>query len=552
MDDEETGDAPDDAVLEEFAEFVDESPPPSKRTKPNPKPFRRDLDKDHASELARVKKALLGKTRFCSMGGAYQIPLSALRGGELTVLRAMLRTKPKPAYHMGRRVDKPWDLYLLTKDAILLPRPLGIKLGGLPPTVRVVDAPVVFPEPRLPLLDEQSARAMFKTPQEGHVTKLVYDLNSAVAKQGFGSCMYSIPTSHGKTASAVHIASRLGQRMLFITNNDSVHSLNEEEFRKFLGDDFVVGRMQTSNRKAWKNVDAPIVQTTHKSAAECSLDVLKFGTVIVDEAHKTSTPTLKQIYMKFPCRYLIMLTATPSRAGDHCGAYLEWLGGPVSCYVRINFAKNRWGGVTIREVPYTYKKHAITEKRDKGRDGRHYTDLPATHNITMYRRDRNAALVRHIKSLVDNEERHIIAVCVRILHVERMVKALQEIGVSAGALVGEFTSGRKQTPEERAKTFKCRVIVAYISIAVEALNIPRIDTVMMLSGGCAWNNETFWLQFLGRAVRDKVGKNKPLVVLPRDETTHGVFERQVEKAKKEFAGLGDGLEFIVGRPVAVN
>jgi superfamily II DNA or RNA helicase len=544
---------PDD--IEEYVEFEDAQPRQTKRARkisvmPQAMPFKRDLEVDHAVGLRLMKAALNGKAPKCWIDGAYRIPLRILNPNELTVLRAHLRTKPKPSYFRGARVDKSWDLYLINGNTLSLPRTLGVMLAGVPPKVHVINAPVVFPEPLLPLLDESTAKLMFKTPQEGHVTKFIHDLNEGVRIQGFGSALYSIPTGHGKTASAVHIAARLGQRMLFITHNDSVHNLNVDEFRKFLGSTLRVGKMQTSNRKAWKDIDAPIVQTTHKSAATCDLDVRGFGTVIVDEAHKTSAAVMKMLYMKFPCKYLVLLTATPSRAGDHCGAYLEWLGGPVSCYVRINLAKSRWGGVTVREVPMIYSK-PLVEKRDRGNDGRYYIDSAATYTITMYHRARNTAITRLITHCVKTENRHVVAVAVRVRHVEVIVKLLRANGIDAGALVGTYTDGRTQTEEERAAAFKCRVLVAYVALATEALNIPRLDTAMQISGGCPWNNETFWIQFIGRVMRDKEGKNKPLIILPNDQSVHGMFERQVSKAKKEFRGIGEGFEFTTSPNVRV-
>lgn len=168
-----------------------------------------------------------------------------------------------------------------------------------------------------------------------------------------------------------------------------------------------------------------------------------------------------------------------------------------------------------------------------------------TYTMTMYHKPRNATLVRMIAELVRNEDRHVVCVAVRRLHVEKIAAALNACGVEAGVLVGEHSDGRKQTAEERKAAFKCRVLVAYVSLATEALNIPRLDTAVQISGGCPWNNETFWIQFIGRVMRDKAGKNKPLILLPNDESVHGMFARQVAKAKKEFRGIGEGFEFTV-------
>lgn len=528
---------------------------PAKRAKvEEDRPFKVDLAEKHPDLPALAKRL-----RAAGAGGAatitdtYAIPIAAI-GKELYVdTRTALRTKPKPTYNRGQRTDKPWDL-TKTEDGVLhLPRALGYMLCGAAGTVEVVDRPVVYPRPVYELLDAEAAAAMFKSDQVTAVTKLIVDLKAGAAgPAGFGAAMYCIPTGHGKGASSIHAAALLGQRFLYIATSESLFDQFEKEFKLFLGPDLVVGRMWTSDHRKWKNVDADVVLTTVSSAASCDIPIDEFGFVVVDESHLACTAKRKDLYFRIKAKYLMLMTATPERP-DLCGAYQQWLGGPVSTYIRIDFRNNRWGGFDVVTQPIKYDR-PIRETFERGRDGVNYTKIDALFATTMHHRGRNAAIVRRIAEYVRVQKRNFVLVGVRVWHVETIARLLNEAGVETGVLVGKHSDGRVQKAEERAVELAKPNLVAYMSLGAQALNIPRLDSFGYISGGCAWHNDTFLVQAFGRIARDvKEGKNKPMILLFEDETApKGYFAKQVTKTKAKIKGLGDGFDFVTADPITLK
>lgn len=530
--------------MADWLRSISTAAPPAKR--PKVSPFRLDLTESHRT-LPALQEALHG-CPAATVAGAYTLPRAAMSAETYALLRGTLRTRPKPSYHMGRRVDKSWDLFVEERGCIAIPRALGLLLvGAVPPERRrIVEAPVVYEEPAMPLLDREAAAARFKSDQETHVTGLVDDLvTQADGPAGFGSAIYSIPTGHGKTASAIHLTARLGQRTLFVVPSESLFDQFEREVHKFLGQELAVGRMWTSNRRKWtKGLAAcPVVLTTAASAAAAAVDTEGFGLVVVDEAHMCCTAERKRLFLRFPAKYLVLLTATPERASNHCGAYLEWLGGKLSCYVRVDFSNNRWGGVDVVELASPFSP--LKEVTSKGDDGRQYVHQAVMLAKIMRHRERTAWLCREVARMVRDEDRHVVCLGVRVEHLEEVAARLRKAhDVDAGVLVGTHSDGRPQTADERSRALEARVLVAYNSLGAQALDLPRLDTLLILSGGCAWNNATFWTQCIGRIIRDKAVKNKPRIVLPRDRTDGGYFERQVDRAVAQLKALGDGFSFI--------
>jgi superfamily II DNA or RNA helicase len=521
---------------------------------PNKNPFKAVLAQLHPN-LALLRKALKDKRvgEKCTMSTAYKVPLNALDSDTLHALITELRTKPKPVYFRGTRVDNPWPLFVKDDTHLSLPRALGYALFGRAGTIDVTDRPVLFPPPKCDLLDAESAAKVYKSDQETYVATLVHNLETmAGGPAGFGGAMYCIPTGHGKGASAVHTAVKLGQRMLFVALSESLFDQFESEFKKFLGDDIVVGRVWTSNRKAWKNPDADIVLTTVSSAASCNIPIDEFGLVVIDESHLASTEKRKDLFFRVKAKYIMLMTATPERSSDHCGAYQEWLGGPMSTFVRIDFANNRWGGVDVVTQPITYTT-PIKESFDTGKDGRSYTNTDKLLAVTMYHKQRNAAIVKRVAQYVREQGRHFVLVGVRIWHVETIAKLLNAQGVEAGVLVGSHTDGKAQTHEERRENRTKQNLVAYVSLAAQALDVPKLDSFAFISGGVPWSNETFLIQGIGRIIRDvESGKNRPMVLFFDDETApKGYFSKQVAKTKDRLRALGDGFHFVDAEPIHI-
>jgi len=519
------------------AVVVDRDEPKAKRQRKENTPiFKKDLLKDE--QLPYLQQSLKNHHPIVDVKGTYRIPLNTLSKNLLTQLKGFLTTEPKRVMRGKVLVHKPWAMYVLTAYDIHIPRGIGVHLFSLddpPPkrTVPLVEPRVVYPTPTRPLLNAAAAEAMHKTDQETAVDNLVSHLHTMVDTYGFGTATFCLPTGHGKTCCALHLIARLGKRALFVVPSmDPCCQQFKDEVERFLGPSVTVGSMHTSNKKAWIDHDtADCVVTTMASLSQCDYDMSGFGLVIVDEAHESVTRARSALYLKLSSTFVVALTATPERHSDHCGAYIEWLCGPVVLYKSIDVAGNRWGGLTVRIVPI----QGVCFQESKNKQGD--VNDAALINKVMMSRERNRAIRDYINALVNEEDRHVVCLSPRTWHIETITSLLERSGTDAGMLVGQRLDGSNPTASERDDAKTKRVLVANVSMGSRALNVPRLDTLCYITGGC-WNNETFWTQAIGRVLRDKEDKNKPVVVLFVDETNGGYLERQVNRAVATLKRIG--------------
>jgi superfamily II DNA or RNA helicase len=133
--------------------------------------------------------------------------------------------------------------------------------------------------------------------------------------------------------------------------------------------------------------------------------------------------------------------------------------------------------------------------------------------------------------------RRILIIGTRVEHMEKIHHRLNtEYMVPTGIIVGKHTDGRKVTAEDRELAQKQPILVASVAIVSKALNIPELDTLMVLSGG-SFVNDTFWTQCVGRITREHREKQDPELILIRDRyeskvdpTSDGVFATCVDAA----------------------
>jgi superfamily II DNA or RNA helicase len=130
--------------------------------------------------------------------------------------------------------------------------------------------------------------------------------------------------------------------------------------------------------------------------------------------------------------------------------------------------------------------------------------------------------------------------------------------VQAGIIVGTHSDGRKATTEQRREAQKMPILIASVSIVSKALNIPELDTMVVLSGG-AFVNDTFWRQAIGRITRDNASKQDPELVLLRDRyeskidpRSDGMFAHCVDAACRTLRNYSPrGFQFST-IPVALS
>lgn len=521
-----------DIEIEEGAVPVPQQP--KKRARAEKKIFKKDVWTDIRLDLLRSHgEAVRAHARLTT---AYFIPQQLLRSLKIRVLLCnVLTAKPKSKTFQGRETRKPWQMFHERGEWLAIPRQFGCRIFGVPGSVGTVRGDPVVLEPQRPLFTAETCVVHKGINQEAAVTKVETFLRETAEQDGFASCMFCISPGYGKTSCAAHLIARLGTKALFVVPNEHPFMKQvADEMVNFLGPDVRVGKMVTSEKRRWDIEDKDIVITTAKSASTIGYDLSSFGMVVVDEAHETATPMYSQMYFRFGARYVLLLTATPERAADHCGGYLQYLAGDIVYHEMRDITKLRWGGVnvTVYDVNYaTPIKETLLASGDPYWEG-------MTRQI-IAKPTRNRWLLEQVIVPRHRVGRRILIIGTRIEHMEMMHEELTaKYHIPTGIIVGKHSDGRKVTGEDRERAQKQPVLIASVAIVSKALNIPALDTLLVLSGGC-YVNDTFWCQCVGRITREHAEKQEPELILIRDrypskidKTSDGVFATCVDAACK--------------------
>lgn len=512
--------------------------------------FKKDVWSD--SRIAKLQKHAAEVRKHSMLTTAYWIPTRVLTALKIrSALYDTLTARPKAKKFQGKDTRHPWPIWHERGDFVAIPRQFGIRVFGKPPRVTISDGDAVELTPQRPLYNAETCIARNGIDQETAVGKVEKYLKTSAERDGFASCLFCISPGFGKTCCSAHLIARLGGRALFVVPNEKPFLKQvADEMRAFLGEDVIVGQLLRSDKRYWKRLeDAHIVITTAKSIATIPYDLTSFRTVVIDEAHETATAVYSQMYFRFNAKYVLGLTATPERAGDQCGGYLQWLAGPVAWYEQRDVSKLRWGGVKVTIYDMHYTEKGIEEKLLK-------TGEPYWEGMTrqiIAKPSRNKFL---LSILLDRHRsgRHILVLGSRIEHMERIHNALvTQYKIPSGIIVGQHSPGYQLpsigpdglvtrrlirsaglTADERLEQQKFQIIIASVAIVSKALNIPSLDTLMVLSGGTNVN-DTFWRQASGRIGRDHATKQMPEIILFRDR-----YESKVNPGSDGvFAGCVD-------------
>lgn len=502
------------------ADIVLEAEPKRRRRVREPETvFKKALHELPGLAVLRAKHALVAPGSILTT--AYFIPRKILQEtGILADLQRVLTAIPKSKKFQGKETRKPWPLWHERGEFIVVPRQFGVEVFGVPGIVRITAGLTVELSPVVPLLNATTCVAVNGIDQEKAVAHVQQYLAQRVATVGFGACIFCISPGYGKTSCAAHLIQRLGRKALFVVPNEPFMAQVAAEMHKFLGAGVRVGTLATSDKRQWQVKDKDIVVAMAKSVATIAYDLSDFGTVVVDEAHEYATDMYSQMFYRFGAQHVILLTATPERAADHCGAYLEWLAGPIQWLEKRDITKLRWGGVDVTTFVLRYEHYPLKEVILKS--GEPY--LEAITRQIVANPLRNKFMVEHVLLPRLRAGRRIIVLGTRVEHMENVVALLRDRhGVDPGIIVGTHTDGTKLSSEERQAAQTKRILFASISIACKALNIPELSTLVLLSGG-SYVNATFWEQAIGRITRDHPDKHSPELVLIKDTYTSKIKE----------------------------
>jgi superfamily II DNA or RNA helicase len=199
---------------------------------------------------------------------------------------------------------------------------IAVPRGCLTETLALLEAHKIRPEVR----DERYVGTAIEAEFQGQLRRFQEE---AVAKiTGYDEGILCAPTAFGKTAVAAWLIAKRKVNTLVVVHRQQLLDQWEERLGMFLDlPAKSIGHVGGGKTERTGCVDVAVIQSLYRKD-EVKDFVAEYGQVIVDECHHISAFTFEQVMRQVKAKYIVGLTATPTRKdGHHPIIYMQC--GPV-------------------------------------------------------------------------------------------------------------------------------------------------------------------------------------------------------------------------------
>ena len=289
--------------------------------------------------------------------------------------------------------------------------------------------------------------------------------------------------SWGKTFTGLAIAAKLGQKTLVVTHTTNLRNQWEKEVQKCFG--IQAGRIGSGQF----NIKAPIVVGNIQSLYRKMDDIKQeFGTLILDEMHHVSSPTFTRIVDEMPTRYKIGLTGTLERKDGRHVVFRDYFGHNVFKPPKENYLIPE---VHVIKSDIRFLDGSFTPWAERINHLAYNEEY--VHSVAMIAA--KYAALGH-KVLVVSDRVAFLKACARL------------VGDNAVSITGDMDFEEREKTMEQIKEDK-NILFGTQSIFSEGISLNDLSCLVL---GTPVNNEPLLTQLVGRVIRDKEGKEKPVVV----------------------------------------
>jgi len=397
---------------------------------------------------------------------------------------------------------------------------IAVPRGCLTETLTLLETHKIRPEIR----DERFAGTPIDMEFQGRLRPFQEEAASKI--NGCDEGVLCAPTAFGKTAVAAWLIAKRKVNTLVLVHRQQLLDQWRARLAMFLGlSEKSIGHIGGGKADRTGCVDVAVIQSLYRKD-EVKDFVAEYGQVIVDECHHISAFTFEQVMRQVKARYVVGLTATPSRKdGHHPIIYMQC--GPI----RFNMSAR-----TMTET--TPFEHNVTPRHTE------FRTPPELTEVTI--QDVYAALVKDVsrnEMIAEDIVRALAAgrcpllLTGRTEHLEyfaaRLAGAARHVFVLKGGM------GRKQrrlTAEALASVPEgvSRVILATGSYIGEGFDDARLDT-LFLAMPISWRGTL--QQYVGRLHRLHDGKQFVQVYDYVDNYVP-MLARMYERRLRGYAAIG--------------
>lgn len=258
-----------------------------------------------------------------------------------------------------------------------------------------------------------------------------------------------------------------------------------------------------------------------------------WGLVIFDEGHVLGAQQASKLLPNFPGERLI-LTATPERKDGMHPVFMLHAGGMQPCFVDLSKeTASHWTFVQLPQVLSDEQLDTVIEVGARKRKKRLADALwqkvpgfarprfnrPTYESAAAVSNECNAQILHEV-FLAEKAGRNVLVLGSRTEQLELLCNAAKDTGTDASLVIGRVKD------DERDAAFESQVIFATWQIAGKALDIDRLDTLILLY---PTDDEGFLRQAVGR-IEDRASTKlrKSVVVC----FVHGAYDTFIRKADK--------------------
>lgn len=367
----------------------------------------------------------------------------------LTQIRNDLTVSPVLTFNKNIRPE-PFTVYLENKKYLCVPKYYGIKNFGHPPINKEVIGDTI--------------NIQFNAILRPLQVNIINDILPKIESSDGG--LLCLGCGSGKTLIALYIASILKVKTLVIVHKSFLLNQWKQRIEQFTdanigiiqqkkidieGKDIVIGMLQSIARDKY---DPEVFRD--------------FGFVIFDEAHHAPSKYFSRALPIIACKKTLSLSATPNRV-DKLEKVLFWYFGDILYRAPMETINN----VLVKIIKYNITHPNFKEyKQNYGLD----INRPKTINKIVEIDQRNDFIIDTLKDILNEPDRKVIILSDRIKHLNILKKKLEDISnVSCSFYIG----GLKQKVLDVSE--KAQVIFASYSMASEALDIPELNTLIMVT-----------------------------------------------------------------------
>lgn len=334
--------------------------------------------------------------------------------------------------------------------------------------------------------------------------QIISQLNTA------GSCVLSFYPGFGKTSISIFVATKIRLQTLIIVHRLVLVEQWKESITKFC-DSATICVVESKRKHKPEYIEqcqmADFLIVNAQNVEKMPSEIFKnAGTLIVDEIHTIATETLsRSLYHIYP-RYLIGLSATPTRP-DGKDVILD-----------VYFGKHR----LIRKLycPHTVYKVETGIKPEVKKNSQGTIDWSGVIDYLSNHDERNELIVDITQK---HKDRYFLVLCKRISQIRYLESRLKEMGENVSVMVSGDNSFDRES----------RIILSTIQKCGVGFSHDVLNTLIL-----AIDVEEYFVQYLGRIMRTE--EVKPVVFDLVDD--HPSLKRHFSSRKHVYLESGGKIK----------